>query len=168
MYEPNTGVFRSRVQRSNAPGGSVAGSSHGNGYRKIAIDRRRYYAHRLAWLYVHGRWPTGQLDHINLVRDDNRILNLREASCGENNQNSRRRSHNTSGFKGASWWSMGQKWKAQINVNGRHFCLGFAPPLPEYAHIPRRGQNTIAGSRRIGTPVSCLGFYPHREGRAES
>ncbi|MCK9994454.1 MAG: hypothetical protein Dbin4_02974, partial [Alphaproteobacteria bacterium] len=87
-YDPDTGVFTRRVQTSsNARVGDVAGCLHPEGYRHIQIDGKRYAAHRLAWLYMTGEWPTNQLDHLNGVRDDNRWGNLREATHGQNQQN---------------------------------------------------------------------------------
>ena len=67
-YEPETGVFRWRVSRGPAVAGSVAGSLTTYGYIKIKVDGRFYRAHRLAWIYVHGVWPSKDLDH----KDENK------------------------------------------------------------------------------------------------
>jgi HNH endonuclease len=68
-----------RVARRGAAAGAVAGSLNSSGYLIIGIDYRRYLAHRLAFLWVEGRWPDG-IDHCNLDRKDNRWCNLREAT----------------------------------------------------------------------------------------
>jgi hypothetical protein len=77
-YDGGTGVFTRRVGSGHARAGEIAGSVHSTGYVRIGIDGGKYTAHRLAWLYVHGVWPSDQIDHINRNRSDNRIANLRE------------------------------------------------------------------------------------------
>ena len=116
-YDPETGLFRwlkklADRTRLNA----VAGSKTEHGHCVIRIDGRVYSCHRLAWLYVHGRWPSDQIDHINWVRDDTRIANLRECSNAENNQNRR-------GI-GVSFNKRRSKWKAEICVNYHRIFLG--------------------------------------------
>jgi hypothetical protein len=81
-------------------------------------------AHRLAWLWVHGRWPGCEIDHINSDGLDNRIQNLREATHAQNQRNQSKRSDNTSGLKGVSWHKRGKKWKAQICHMGKWHALG--------------------------------------------
>lgn len=89
-YDPATGVFTWRVEL-NARGkvGDPAGCNSW-GYRVIRIDGRLYGAHRLVWLYVHGRWPDAMIDHVNGDRSDNRIENLREANSVQNAHNAKR------------------------------------------------------------------------------
>lgn len=130
-YNSRTGVFKNRVQRGTrgAPG-AVAGSIAKSGYVELQLLGKRYYAHRLAWFYVHGVWPT-QVDHRNGVRSDNKLTNLRSADALCNAQNLARRDQNTSGFTGAS--KMRNKWRAQIKVaNKQHFLGAF--DTPEDAH----------------------------------
>lgn len=123
-YDPETGLFtwKSGVNRRLAAG-AIAGTQHGSGYISIQINGHIYLAHRLAWLYVFGRWPSGFLDHINGDRGDTRIANLREASRVENNRNKRTPSHNTSGFKGVHVASNGRV-QAHIGVGRRQLYLG--------------------------------------------
>ena len=79
-YEPETGIFTwKKAKRGHTKAGAKAGTIRPNGYINITINRKPYYAHRLAWFYTTGQWPTHHIDHINGVRDDNRIENLREA-----------------------------------------------------------------------------------------
>ena len=77
-YDVDTGKFTRLVDsyRRTAVAGSVPGNVFKNGYIYISLDATRYLAHRLAWLYVHGRWPVGQIDHINMIRTDNRLCNF--------------------------------------------------------------------------------------------
>lgn len=132
-YEPTTGVFRWRISLSNRkPVGTIAGYIERHGYRCIRIEPRRYKAHRLVWLYVTGAWPKDQLDHINGVRTDNRVSNLREATRIENNRNSKFYANNTSGFRCVRWVARAKKWEAYIGFRGRHTYLGLFP-TPEEA-----------------------------------
>ena len=120
-YDAETGTFRWRVRRSsNANAGSIAGTvSHG--YIAITIDGVTFHAHRLAWLYVHGEYPSQPIDHVNGRRDDNRIANLRLASSSINNQN-RRTAHAASGLLGA--YPFKGRWKSSICVDRKQIHLG--------------------------------------------
>ena len=115
VYDPETGVFTWRKDRAdNARRGAIAGSPKSDGYMRLCIDGRRYRAHRIAWLYVTGKWPTKEIDHINGDGLDNRWANLREATRSQNMCNTALRADNKSGFKGVSWVTARRKWHAQI------------------------------------------------------
>ena len=125
-YEPATGTFTRLVYRSsNAKSGQIVGSPDKDGYLRFYIDGRLYGAHRLAWLYVFGEWPSKDLDHINRIKADNRIANLREVSHSENLQNTTLCSRNKSGFKGVSWYARTKRWVAHIKSEGRTKHLGY-------------------------------------------
>lgn len=124
-YCPDTGVFTWIKPRTrNDWIGKEAGTVSRLGYRSIIFGTRRYQAHRLAWLYVHGRWPEYAIDHINGNPGDNRIFNLRECTYSQNSANAKIRSNNTSGFKGVSWSRKRNKWIASLTINGRPKNLG--------------------------------------------
>lgn len=136
-YDADLGFFTWRVKSSRRVKiGDIAGCHGSSGYYQIRIDRRTYLAHRLAWLYVHGCWPSSQIDHINGNKADNRLVNLREATIGENMQNFRSaRSDNKScGLLGASFHKPTGRWRAQIQVNGRVLHLGRFDTAEE-AHV---------------------------------
>ena len=123
-YSPETGVFvwvmkpnrRIRI-------GGIAGWLEENGYVRIEICKCRYYAHRLAWLYMTGEWPKEQIDHINGVRSDNRWANLREATRFINAQNQRNpRADNVTGFLGVLPWR--NSFQARIGLRGKSHYLG--------------------------------------------
>lgn len=132
-YDPVTGEFRWLVSRGGIRAGSFAGCTTKVGYRLISIDGRCYRGHRLAWLYMTGEWPADEVDHVNLVRDDDRWENLREATHEENLRNYPRPRHNTSGVKGVYWNKKNRKWKAQIRVNRSRIYLGLFDSLDEAA-----------------------------------
>lgn len=88
------------------------------GYRVICIDNFRYQAHRLAWLYVHGVEPSDNIDHINHIRTDNSIKNLRVASHETNSRNASMYKSNTSGVTGVHWKKNSKKWCARFRVKG--------------------------------------------------
>jgi hypothetical protein len=124
-YDPETGDFYWLVKSSRADVGQKAGWLNDNGYRLISVDGKKYRAHHLAWYFTHGVFPADQLDHINGVRDDNRIKNLREATDAQNRQNMAKRSDNKSGHIGVYWAAWANKWRAEIAVGGIKRKLGY-------------------------------------------
>ena len=137
-YDPETGVFtwlrREEADRHSKAwntryASKNAGSIMSHGYVEITLGtgekRERYTAHRLAWLYIHGEFPEGQIDHANRDRADNRICNLRLATQTQNNHNMSLRSDNTSGAKGVCWVAKLKKWLVRIWVSGRCVCIGY-------------------------------------------
>ena len=135
-YNPDTGVFiwiNNNNSRVNA--GMIAGSLNGSGYQIISIDAKRYYSHRLAWLYVYGELPSCQIDHINGIRTDNRIINLREATNAKNQQNLKKcRANNKIGLLGVDYFKYSKKkYRAQIMIDSKQKCLGYFE-TPEEAH----------------------------------
>lgn len=123
-YEPETGHFKWRVgcKWKRYFVGDIAGCPNGKGAIKITINRRGYYAHRLAWLYVHGRWPLQQIDHINCDGSDNRIANLREADAHQNSGN--KRGYGVLGVKGVAPAASGSRFVARLQRSGRLYHLG--------------------------------------------
>lgn len=125
-YDPKTGVFTYLLHRSgSATVGSVAGSINGNGYYQIKINHKTYQAHRLAWLYVTGKYPKQILDHINGICADNRFFNLREASYSQNNMNTLRYKNNNSGYKGVCFYARTKKFLARISWNKQSKTIGY-------------------------------------------
>ena len=123
-YDADTGVFTRLVRTGHrVKVGDVAGSKNGLGYIAISVVGRARYAHRLAWLYMHGEWPAGDIDHIDGNPSNNAIANLRDVSHRVNQQNRRRaQSNNTSGFLGAA--RKRKRWQAIISVDGKLRRLG--------------------------------------------
>lgn len=98
----------------------------GRGYRHGSLDRTYLRLHRVVWALHYGSWPSGEIDHIDGNRLNNRIENLRIASAGENQRNQRLHRNNTSGHVGVSWYKPYSKWRATIGLgNGRSKHLGY-------------------------------------------
>lgn len=124
-YNPETGMFLWIVTRGkNRIGGKEAGALNNERRRVIRVDYRMYYAHRLAWLYVTGKWPERAIDHIDGDPSNNRWSNLRAATLAQNAWNMARTSRNTSGEKGVDFFKQYGKWRAQVKANGRVHFLG--------------------------------------------
>lgn len=104
--------------------GRKAGEPNGHGYLRVTVLGYRTVAHRVAWAIYYGEWPDDELDHINMVRDDNRICNLRQARRFQNSHNKRPPSNNITGVKGVSWHKHGRKWQAYINCGEGRRYLG--------------------------------------------
>lgn len=143
-YDKDTGVFTWMVNRQgHAKAGSLAGTiSTSTGYLDLFIAGRRYGAHRVAWLYEHGKFPEGEIDHINGIRDDNRIENLRDVSTGVNRQN-QRKAHKGSRTGVLGVRPNGRGFEASIQTDGKQITLGTYPTIAmaEAAYL--------AGKRRL-------------------
>jgi hypothetical protein len=121
----DTGDLVRRVTRNNfAKAGGIAGTVGRSGYRSVCINRRGYRAHRIVFAMAHGRWPEGEIDHINGVPDDNRPCNLRECSKLDNCANKKKYANNTSGHPGVRWSQRHKKWIAILKRSGRYITVG--------------------------------------------
>jgi hypothetical protein len=130
-YDQDTGVFTWLRSRRIRPG-SIAGHVNWDGYVIINVGSRGIRAHRLAWLYVHGRWPLDQIDHIDGDRSNNILTNLREADNRLNLENQRHaRCDSRLGILGVR--PSKNKFQARIRVGKRLLNLGLFF-TPEEAH----------------------------------
>jgi len=132
-YEAETGKLYWDNNERWRRNGKAAGYYHHRGYRYIRIDNATYAVHRVVWKMYYGFDPNVAIDHINLIKDDNRIANLREASKQENSRNTAPGPSNRSGFKGVCFHKISSKWRAQITANGKVIHLGYFD-TPEQAH----------------------------------
>lgn len=122
-YDAETGVFTWKNHSgSKMKQGDVAGSiSHKKGYRIIRVHYHRYLAHRLAWLYVYGEWPAGEIDHINGNTGDNSIGNLRTVTRQQNCWNKTAPTQGKSGLR-------------HIRLKGKKFQVMFARGVERIYH----------------------------------
>lgn len=151
VYDEISGVFKWLKNRTGfAKEGGVAGSlvkaGKNKGYIVIQLDGEKYQAHRLAWLYHYGLMPEGVIDHINTVRNDNSIRNLRIANNHENGWNSGVQKNNRSGCTGVIWSKNLNKWIARINNK----------------HLGLFGSLIDAASARKSAEISVFGEFQYK------
>ena len=123
-YDCATGVFTWKPRRG-VKAGVPLGTDNGHGYKRITVLGKSYYAHRLAWLYMHGEIPDCQIDHIDGNKANNSISNLRKATPSQNQHNHCiAQSNSKSGIQGVSWHKKARKWQSHIKINGEKKYLG--------------------------------------------
>lgn len=147
-YDPVVGVFIRKTPNGTAKAGDIAGYVRKDGYIGISVDGMGYVAHRLAWLYMNGRWPPHHTDHINRIKSDNRIANLREATARQNCGNTQAQVNNTSGVKGVYWSRVRRKWVAQIGVGRRVINLGGFDQIDDAIEARKNAEISIQGEFR--------------------
>lgn len=145
---PRDLMFCKNDHQANAWNAKHAGTEAGvatdtHGYKAITVFNKRYLVHRLIWAIHYGVWPSGQIDHINGDRSDNRIENLRDVSQSQNQKNAKRRSDNKSGVPGVSWHARYAKWQAAISNDGKRKCLGYFKNLDEAVQIRRAAELSL-------------------------
>jgi hypothetical protein len=140
-YEPDTGLFF--WKNHSVP----AGCFDGHGYRVICVDGRLHRAHRLAWLYRHGKMPNGDIDHIDGDRCNNRIANLRDVCRSRNLLNRHSpRPENRLGIIGVR--KKRSKYEARIQFRGKRIALGtYATPEQASRAVEDARTKLIGGQR---------------------
>ena len=128
-YDPVTGLLTWAVDIGGRDGkkfkrGSEAGCTSKDGYRLIRINGVLYKSHRVAWFLHYGEMPNGQIDHINHIKDDNRILNLRCVTNKENNSNFPLNKRNKTGIIGCYLHSSG-RYRVRFCSNGKYVHIGY-------------------------------------------
>ena len=128
FYDKETGnlIRKNSTNKNRRPLNTPAGSKYADGYIVVCVPGgRRFQAHRLVWLWVYGVWPKFEIDHINGVRSDNRIENLRDVTSRVNSENRRKPyATNKCGILGATWIEARQRYHVAIRANGKDHFLG--------------------------------------------
>lgn len=130
VYDKETGVFKRKVPRGNQTVGDMPGTkNHPSGRRYMRVDGNTYFSYRLAWLYVYGVFPNGEIDHIDGNKKNDSIYNLRDATRKINAENKKvAMANNKSGYLGVN--KRGSRYRARIRVNGKLICIGnFSTPV---------------------------------------
>jgi hypothetical protein len=129
--------------------GQEALTLDGKGYRVVTVFGKRYLVHRLIWLYVYGDQPK-ILDHINGIKTDNRINNLREVTTQTNNMNRKIAKNNTSGVVGVYFNKKSNIWCAQMKFDGVTYHLGSSNNFDEAVKMRKAEQDRLGFSKRHG------------------
>jgi hypothetical protein len=112
-------LYRKQTTKGGKPGAKL-GCDSGYGYIRVYFKGKRVTVHKIIWMMHNGKIPTGmQIDHINGIRNDNRLENLRLVTNKENHRNKKKPKTNTSGHIGVSWKSERNKWAASIFLGGK-------------------------------------------------
>jgi len=145
-YNPETGFF---IRLSGRDKGKIAGGARKDGYCRISINNKRYYSHRLAWLYMYGE-NIKTIDHINHNPSDNQINNLREVTHRDNCKNRKIFSTNSSGQMGVSWYKRTLKWRAFIQVEEKEVHLGYFIEYHEAVNVRKLAEVTYGYHKNHG------------------
>ncbi|WAX10778.1 hypothetical protein BV737P3_00027 [Phocaeicola phage BV737P3] len=153
-YDRETGVIKWRKRTRGQRGNLVAGytRSSDDGYIQIRFKGKNYYAHRIAMLLAYGFYSDElEIDHINHVRNDNRLVNLRFVTKSGNQRNQSISSRNTSGVTGVSYYKAKRKYVAQIKVDGEVIHLGSFATLEEAAKVRKDAEVKYKFNANHGT-----------------
>lgn len=137
-YDHSTGALLNRAGKYID--GEAGHFDATTGYRRVSINNKKYYTHRVIWAMLHGEWPEGQIDHVNHNKVDNRISNLRLCSHKDNGRNQKKASNNTSGVTGVYWDNRYSRWMAAIMIDGINKFLGYFEDKEEAAQCRKRAE----------------------------
>lgn len=142
MFDYNAGYLIAKTDSKSRKAGNVVGSLNSNGYLVASVNSKIYRVHRLIFMWHYGFMPE-QVDHINGVRRDNHIENLRQATPSQNSQN--RKATSKSGFKGVHWHKQSSKWIASICINKKNVHLGSFVTKEDAAKVATNARKNIHG-----------------------
>ena len=154
-YDRETGIIKWRKKANSRRGNLVAGYTRPNfdgGYIRIHCKDKLYYAHRIAMLLAYGFYGDElEVDHINHIRDDNRLSNLRFVTRSDNNRNKSRDSRNITGVMGVYYQRVRRKYEARIIVDGMNIYLGEFVTLEEAAKVRKAAEIKYKFNANHGT-----------------
>ena len=120
-YDPLTGAIVRTVRMGNYGAGTVCASKAQNGYIKITFRGEQMLGHRLAWFLYYKEQPPLQIDHINTIKTDNRIANLRVTTTSQNQMNIQVHDRSKTGIKGIMPVRNGTLYRAEVCVDGKRY-----------------------------------------------
>lgn len=141
IYDPDSGEFTRKHAHNRWKSGGKVGFLNTSGYIEAGVDNAYYQISHLAWIYVHGDADFLEIDHINGIKTDNRISNLRPSNRAMNCQNIRKpQSNSKSGYLGVSFHKSSNKWVAQISFSGKKIHIGCfdSPEKASEAYINKK------------------------------
>ena len=142
-YDPETGIFTRLAAVSNIPAGSSFGSAAKNLYLRGHLDGRLYYCHRLAVLYMTGKWPPIDSEHENGNRADNRWGNLRVANRSQNKQNISAATRSASGIRNVYFDKASGRWQVKIMLDYRSKSFGYYSTAQEAGAVAIQAKASI-------------------------
>lgn len=145
-YCPDTGILTQKTRTSQrVKVGEDVGCLTRNGYLKIFCQGRNYRVHRLAWLYVYGDYPDEDIDHINGIRTDNRLCNLRLATRSQNNCNSKLRADNKTSYRNVHFFKRTGTYQVQVRLNGKRVNGGYFATAEEASVVATKMRKQLHG-----------------------
>lgn len=144
-YNPETGVLTAKVNFSGRQAGSVIGSQTWQGYYAFSLFGKKCFAHRLAWLLHYGEWPSQPIDHINGIKTDNSIRNLRLCSLSQNQFNKPTQKNNTTGVKGVYWNKRDKRYVASVQFSGKKYSAGHHKDIESAKEAVMKLREKLAG-----------------------
>lgn len=152
-------VWKPRPDRSKEWNTRYAGQPAGcftkrQGYMHVTINGKGIRTHKVVWAWCHGDWPSGHIDHINGIKTDNRIENLRLVSNQENHRNMPMQRNNTSGVTGVNWCSRLSKWRAGIRAEGKNLHLVVFPNKDDAVDARREAERKYGFHPNHGRTIS--------------
>lgn len=144
-YNPETGILTAKVNFNGRQAGSVIGSQTSGGYYSTQLFGKKYFVHRIAWLIHYGEWPAMNIDHINGVKTDNRIENLRLCSVSQNHFNKPTQKNNTTGVKGVCWSKRDKSYVASVQCNGKKYSAGYHKDIESAKNAVMSLRERLAG-----------------------
>ncbi|HDB9961155.1 TPA: HNH endonuclease [Escherichia coli] len=144
-YNPETGVLTAKVNFAGRQEGAIIGSQTWQGYYAFSLFGKKCFAHRLAWLLHYGEWPSQPIDHINGIKKDNSIRNLRLCSLSQNQFNKPTQKNNTTGVKGVYWNKRDKRYVASVQFNGKKYSAGHHKDIESAKEAVMKLREKLAG-----------------------
>lgn len=141
-YLPNGELQRKVTTSNRAIKEKIVGNIGKYGYKYFSFQAKKYYNHRIIWL-LHNKEMPNYIDHIDGNPLNNKIENLRICNLTQNACNSSKRSDNTSGYKGVSWFKPHKKWRARISMYKKEYHFGYFDTIEKAVNAVTIGRKKV-------------------------